>query len=209
MQNFKGDAKELKMQAVAGSILDTTDIALDEFYLSGFDCDAFILTLYDDNRMPFSERIPRDAFASFIKQAMSQFPFTGTFESYLFILRGIFGSESEIFFDVPSPGNLEIEVNAVSALEFDFVARELVDSEYVFYNMVDYDDNQLVFRGIAGIETASELELLFSEIMPAGINPDIGLTFYSFFTFLAWDDDGEYDMVDHLDNSIIFREIGG
>lgn len=209
-QKFKGDATELKMVAVADPIFDLTNASLDEFYAEGYNCDQFLLMLYDESRMPFSERVNRETFVSFIKEALVNFPFTGIFESYLFILRSIFGSLSEIEFVVPTPGTLEINVNAISSLEFEFVAREFVDGAYVFYNIVDYDDNILVFRGIAGIDTEYELSLLFSEIMPIGINPDISLTFYSYFSFIA-EESGPtfYDMIDDDNNNIIFREIGG
>jgi hypothetical protein len=208
-QNFKGDATELKMRAIAEPLLDLTDLALNSFYQDGFDCSPFLLMLYDEKRMPFSERIPRAAFVDFVKEALKNFPVTGTFESYLFVLRSIFGLASEINFIVPDPGKLEIDIAAISNTEFDFIAREFTGGMFTFFDMVDSEGNILTFRGVPGIDTEYELNLLFSEIMPAGITPTIALTFYGYYDFIAYDDDGIYDMVDYFANQLIFREIGG
>lgn len=209
-QKFKGDALEVKMRAVAEPLFDITNIALDEFYENGFDAAPFLLMLYDEDRVPFSERIPRAAFVDFIRQALINFPVTGTFDSYLFVLRSIFGADTEIFFDVPDPGKLSIDVGALTNSEFDFVAREFIDGEYVFYEMVDYDLNILTFRGLPGIETEYELNLLFSEIMPCGISPDITLQFVSRSFWIA-EEPGDmfFDMIDSAYNNIIFYEVGG
>lgn len=209
VQNFKGDAIELKMQSVASPVFDQTSASLDDFYAGGFNCDEFLLMLYDDNRMPFSERVNRVTFVQFIKKALENFPFTGTFEAYLFVLRSIFGDLSEIDFDVPSPGKLAISVNAVSSLEFDFIAREFIAGTYEFFDVVDYAGNILTFRGIAGIDTEYELNLLFSEIIPAGITPDIALTFYTNSFWVSEESSVFYDMTDDAGNNIVFREIGG
>jgi hypothetical protein len=176
-QKFKGDALELKIEAIGNPLFDVLDGALQDFYLNGFECNAFILMLYDEKRIPFWNRITRASFVSFIKETFKNFPFIGTFEVYLFILVAIFGPDAEIEFAIPDPGKLSITVNAVADLEFDFVVREFVDGEYVFYNLVDDDGDQIIFIDVLGINTEYELKLLFAEIMPCGISPDITLGF--------------------------------
>ena len=210
-QNFKGDPTELKMQAVVDPLLDVTDVSLDEFYSDGFESTPFLLAMYDDKRMPFSDRINRDAFVDFVKQAFKNFPVTGTFESYLLLLSQIFGSNSEVVFSVPAAGKLGIDIAAISSSEFDFIGREFVGGVFSYFDMIDSDGNILTFRGVPGIDTEYELALLFSEIMPAGIFPIISLSFYGYYFFVA-DADGDdtlYDMVDYNGDQIIFREIGG
>lgn len=211
-QNFKGDATELKMQAVAKPLFDLTNSALNEFYENGFDCTPFLLMLYDEKRVPFSERIPRNAFVDFIKEALKQFPFTGTFESYLFVLRSIFGELTEVFFDVPAPGKLEIDIGAVANSEFEFIGREFVDGSYSFFNIVDHEGNLLIFRGIPGIDTEYELTLLLSEIIPVGIVPTISLQFFTRSDWIAEEIVEEesvfYNIVDHNNNQIVFYESG-
>jgi hypothetical protein len=210
VQEFKGDATELKMRACADPLLDLTNSALDEFYENGFDAAPFLLMLYDEKRMPFSNRIPRAAFVGFIREALRLFPVIGIFESYLFVLRAIFGSDTEIFFDVPDPGKLSIDVGALSSSEFDFVAREFIDGEYVFYDMIDYDYSILTFRGLPGIDNEYDLNLLFAEIMPCGISPDITLQLITRSFWIA-EEPGDmfFDMIDDSTNNIIFYEVGG
>ncbi len=209
VQNFKGDTPEIKMLAVAEPAFDLTEGALDDFFENGPECDKFLLALYDDGRVPFSERIARDVFIPFIKKALANFPFTGTFETYLFILREIFGNETDILFDVDAPGTLSISVNAASDVVYEALGREFIDGAYEFFNIGDSDGEDLIFRGISGIDSEYELGLLFAEIMPAGIIPDIALEFFSKSIFIAEEDSSIYDVVDHLGNQIVFIEIGG
>jgi hypothetical protein len=206
-QNFKGDSKELKMQAVAGPLLDLTDVALNSFYSDGYDCNEFLLMLYDEQRMPF-QKLSRLAYIQFIKEALKRFPSAGTFEFYLFILRAIFGDLSEINFELTDPGKISIEVNATSRLEYDLIAREFIDGSYVDYELIDYNFDILTARGLAGIENEYQLGLLFSEILPCGIYPEISLTFYERSVFIGEDGDGIYDVLDNSFNQIIFVEIG-
>lgn len=205
-QNFKGDATELKMQAVGDPLFEVTDTALDEMYSEAFDAAPFLLAMYDDGRMPFSQRINRDTFVEFIRQALSNFPFTGTFEVYLTILRAIFGEESEIRFYVDTAGALEIDVEAVADATFTFFGREFIDGAYTFFDMITQDGvDTLVFRGIIGIETEYELNLLFSELMPVGITPTITL---GFFEISDWVDDEDNFIEDDDRLGIIFIEGG-
>jgi hypothetical protein len=205
VQNFKGDAIELKMQEVANPLFDLTNIALDEFYEGGFEANEFLLMLYDESRMPFSERINRDAFVPFVKQALINFPVIGTFEVYLFILVSIFGADSEIRFYVTDAGKLEIDVEAATNSEFTFIGRQFVDGSYEFFDMIDSEGDTLILRGVAGIDTEYELNLLFSEIMPAGITPAITLGFFDISDFV--DDDDDF-ITDDDDTGIIFVEGG-
>ena len=205
-QNFKGDPTELKMQAVGDPLFDLTETALDEFYADGFDAAPFLLLMYDDGRMPFSERINRDAFVDFVRQALKNFPFTGIFEVYLSVLKSVFGQQTEIRFYIDTPGALTIEVMAVANTEFHFIGRNFLGgSNFETFNVTDSDGNQLVFRGVPGIDTEYELNLLFSELMPCGITPEIIL---SFVEISDWAIDGSDDIVDDDDNGIIFIEGG-
>jgi hypothetical protein len=196
------------MKAVVDPLFDMTSFVLDDFYVNGFDSNAFLLMLYDTNRIPFSQRINRLAFVDFIKESLKNFPVTGSFESYLFVLGAVFGS-SDFLFTVPAPGKLSIDVLAISNADFDFIGREFIDGAYEFFEMIDYDNKILGFRGVPGIDTEYALNLLFSEIMPAGIYPDISLNFISKFEFIGYDGSGIYDMIDSLGNQIIFVEVGG
>lgn len=207
-KNFKGDASELKMRASAEPAFDLTGQALDQFYESGAESSAFLLMLYDEGRMPFSNRINREVFVTFIKQALANYPSTGTFEAYLFVLREVFGAESDFLFEVPAPGKLNISVNAVSDIVFGFLVREYSDGILSTFTLTTSDDEELLFRGLSGIENEHQFNLLFSEIMPAGIFPTLSLEFFSKSDFIGEDDDGIFGIITYADDSIIFVETG-
>lgn len=208
-QTFKGDILEQKFIDAGTAAFDSCSISLDEYFEDGYQSADFLLMLYDAGRMPFSDRVPRESFVSFIKQAIPNFPVTGTFEAYLFIIRSIFGDASLIQFDVPAPGKLEMVVNAEAALAFDWQARQIEDGSYVYYDMQTNDFELLQFRGISGIDSEAELKQLLAELIPAGISPDITLTFFTLSMFVAEDNLGNLDsVVDDLGNQIVFYETG-
>jgi hypothetical protein len=207
IQSYKGDETELKYQGAAESLLDTISGSLDEFYAGADTTDDFLLMLYDEGRVPYSKRIKREAFVKFFKGALDNFPFIGSFDSYIFILKEIFGEDVDLFFEVSAPGKVSIGVNTAGDLLFDFVGRELIAGEYEYFNISTSDGDDLVFNGFSGIETEAELNLLFSEIMPAGIVPTISLEFYSKSTFYGSEGSDVFDMLTSFDDNIIFIEV--
>lgn len=205
-EKFKGDATEIKFDNAGKVVMDQVGVSLDEFYAQGYDANPFILMLYDEGRVPFADRINRQAFVAFYKEVLKQFPVIGTFDTYVFILHAIFGSDAELDFDVDNPGQLSIDINTASSVEYDFIGR---DADGNTFEVTDQDGLVLSFRGLSGIETPYELELLFSEIMPYGISPTISLSFYERFTFVAEQADESLDeVIDHLGNNIVFTEVG-
>lgn len=202
-QKFKGDPTELKYEAAAKPAIDVADAGLDQFLDQGYDASPFLLMLYDEGRMPFSDRVPRDSFVEFIREALDRFPFTGTFESYIFILEAIFGSGSGVIFDVPAPGKIEMLVNASSSIEFGLQIKEIVEGVAVISDLIDSEGNILTARGISGIDSEFELQTLLAELIPAGIFPDITLAFFALYNFV---DDDDNSIVDHLGNQIVFIE---
>lgn len=205
MKLFKGNADEVKVIDAVGPVFDSTSAALDEMFANSADSSAFILMLYDNGLVPYSNRIKREAFVNFYRQALLNFPVIGTFDSYLFILGSIFGFESEIFFDSPTPGTLEITLNIVNELTFDFIGS---DSSGEFLIGTQDDLDTLAFRGISGFETDHDVELLFSELVPVGIVPTYAINFYEYSNFIAYDSLGVYDVIDESGNQIVFYEIG-
>ncbi len=209
VQNYKGDETELKYSAAAAPVLDVISGSLDEYFLNGDLTDQFLLMLYDENRVPYSKRIKREVFAQFIKGAFESFIFMGSFESYIFILKEIFGTDSDLTFEVTAPGKLSISVNASSDITYEALARELDSGEYTFYNIATSDFDDLVFKGIAGIENEADLALLFSEVLPGGIVPTMSLDFFLKSYFYGQDDDGVFDIITSFSDNIIFFEVSG
>ncbi len=191
------------MEAAASTAISIASISKDQFFANGGDATPFLLMLYDQGRMPFSDRVPRESFVEFIREALARFPFTGTFESYIFILEKIFGAGSGVIFDVPAPGKLDMLVNAAASIEFDFIVREFISGEYVISNLVDDQDNQITASGISGIDSEYELKTLLSELIPAGIFAEVTLAYFALYNFV---DDEDNSIIDHLDNQIVFIE---
>jgi hypothetical protein len=157
--------------------------------------------------MPFSARVPREAFVSFIRQAIPNFKFTGTFESYLFILNSIFGSAVEVLFTIPAAGRLQIEVNAGGAtVDFDWIAKRFEDGGFVLDNLVTSDGDQLILASIVGIETEGQLQALFDELIPAGIQTEITLNFFQLSQWITKGLDQDYTMVARNLDEIVFYE---
>jgi hypothetical protein len=204
-QYFKGDETEIKMHDAAAPAFDLCDAALEAFYSGAYTANDFLLSLYDQGRMPFSARVPRAAFVDFYKQALVNFPVTGTFEAYIFIIRSIFGETTEIQFEVPAAGKLNILVDAAASTEFGWQVKEYSGGEYVYSDMVTLDDQELQFRGISGIENEAQLNALLSELIPAGIFPTVTFQVFDISNFV--DFDGE-SILDYLDNEIVFFETG-
>jgi hypothetical protein len=204
-QLFKGDPTENKFENAARPAFDACAQTKQQFYDAGYTTADFLLMLYDAGRMPFSQRVPREAFVSFIRQAIPNFPFTGTFESYMLILTGIFGGAVEVLFTIPAEGRLQIEVNAGGAtVDFEWVAQTFVDGGFVIDQIVASDGDQLVLSSIVGIETEGQLQALFDELIPAGIQTEITLNFFQLFQWIT-DPDGETIVAQNGDE-IVFYE---
>lgn len=202
-QTLKGDPIELQMIAAASPAFDLCSASLDSFYDGSLTASPFLLMLYDQGRMPFSERVPRDSFVAFLSQALAYFPFTGTFESYLFILQAVFGDGSGVQFDVPGPGQISMLVNAASSLEFSFAATEFVDGAFVDSDLVSWDGEILIFTSVSGINSQYALSQLMAELIPAGIFPSLTLSFFTLSDFISSDGSS---VVDVSGNQVVFIE---
>lgn len=202
-QKFKGDAIELQMEAAGSPAFDSCDLALDEFFENCYDASDFLLALYDSGRMPFSDRVPRDSFVDFIRNALPNFPVTGSYESYIFIVNAIFGAGSGIYFDPPVAGKLSMLVNAAASLEFGAVAREFSGVAYDYFDLITMDGDGLQFRGVSGIDSEPKLKALLAELIPGGISPTITLDFFALYSFEA---STVELIIDHLGNQIVFFE---
>ena len=205
-EKFKNDPPELKMELSAKPAFDLCSAALDDFYAGKYEASPFLLMLYDEGRMPFSTRVPRDSFVDFIKEALKRFPFTGTFETYLFILKKIFGEESVVLFEVPAPGKLEISVSGAATIQYDFTVREFIDGAFLDSQIVDGDGDTITFTGISGIDSEYKLKQLLAEIIPGGIFPTVTLDIFTLSDFVADEGGDPIQILDSDGNQIIFIE---
>lgn len=205
-QYFKGDSNELAIEAAGLPAFDACSVELDSFFENCYEAADFLLMLYDAGRMPFSQRVGRDDFVTFLNKAMPNFPVTGTFEAYILLLSAIFGELSLIEFDVTDPGKISILVNASDAILSTAIARELDGGDYIDSPLVTDDDENIVYVSIPKIDSEDKLKKLLSEIIPAGIVADIQLSFFTISFFVADESGFLNPIIDSDGNNIVFFE---
>lgn len=176
MQYFKGDALELKMIACAQTIIDQISDQKTLFFDNAYESYPLGDVLFDTGRSPLSNAIPRTIFRESFNQIFTSFTVAGSFDSYIDVFTKIFGDTVEITFTIPNPGELNIDIVADGVLISDFIARTIVADAYVNDNVVDDEDDQIVFQTVKGFESQYELEQMLKKMVPAGIYTEITLT---------------------------------
>jgi hypothetical protein len=185
-QFFKGDATELKYYNSGVEISNQLSGQKDLFYEDAYACFILGELLYDNDYAPLARAIPRAIFRESFATVFEAFLTAGSFESYLTVFRNIFGDDVEVEFVAdnlttpPDPllgaGRLQINIVAAGFQLSDFVAREIENDAYVFYDIVDDEDDEIVFQTVKGFESQYELEQMLFEMVPAGIFTEITLT---------------------------------
>jgi hypothetical protein len=176
MQNFKGDAVELKFRAVAEGVGNPLSLQKELFFEDAYNSQDLGGVLYDNDLAPLSNAIPRDIFKESFSTIFDQFLAAGTAESYLFVFRKIFGEDVEVTFTVPDPGKLQIDISAVGIELSNFGARRIEDNAYVIDELVDDEGDFIALQTIKGFQSEYELEQMLFEMVPAGIYTEINLT---------------------------------
>lgn len=176
MQYFKGDELELKFEASGKPILDSLSAQKSMFFSDAYVCFKLGELLYDMARAPLANAIARDIFRESFSTIFESFSVAGSFESYLTVFRNIFGEDVDVQFTVPGPGKLQIDIIAAGVQISDLVARSIVNNAYVFDEVIDYDEDNIVVQGIKGFQSQYELEQMLYEMVPDGIYTIITLT---------------------------------
>lgn len=176
MQNFKGDATELKFREVHETVGGDLSTQKSLFFEDAYECAELGSVLYDSKLAPLTNAIPREIFRTSFATIFNQFLEAGSAESYIYVFKKIFGDDVDITFTVPAPGKLTIEIEAQNIEESLFVTRYVVDNAYVFDEIIDDEGDNIVFQTIVGFQSQYELEQMLFEMVPAGIFTTITLT---------------------------------
>lgn len=132
--------------------------------------------LWNLDRDPLVGVVTKEVFRSSFPAIHELFTRPGTFEFYLSVFRKIFSADVDIEFEIPGPGQLVINVSAITYENFGILTREIVDDVYVYSNLVTSDLNEpIVGQGVVGIKTQAEMEGLISEISAYGVYTEINL----------------------------------
>lgn len=170
-QRFKeNDENELIMINLALPTLAALGVARDDMEVGAFECFKLGGVLWDLGRDPMADVITRELFASSFFAIHQLFTRPGTYEFYLEVFRAVFGPDVDVEFVNPDPGVLEINIDAEDLTTFRLQARQIVDGEYVYYDLVTSDGGDFIMgQGTSGARTQAEIDALINEISPNGI----------------------------------------
>jgi hypothetical protein len=177
VQKFKeSDALEEKFYQAGLEAMETIGSQRDQFFSGAYETYALGEMIYDTGRSPLSNAIVRTIFRETFKEIFDAFIAGGTFEAYLTVFRKIFGEDVIVEFTVPEPGKLNIDITATGLEVYDLLSRYIVDNEYFFDEVINYDSDNIATQGVKGFETQYEVEQMLRELIPAGIFTAISLT---------------------------------
>lgn len=167
-QAFKdSSALESRVAQTFETIQNKLSLDRDAFYAGAYTAEPLGDVFQNLNADPLARVLSPEVYRSSFPAIHDLFTRPGTFEYYLAVFRKIFGSNVVVEFTIPSPGVLDINVEAAELQLADFLAREIVDDEYVYHEVIDQDGNNLVFQGLFGIKTQPEMDLLINELAPS------------------------------------------
>ncbi len=176
MQAFKeNDATEAKVRAVFHDVFSAVGAQKDAFYNGAYTAYALGDVLAATGE-PIAGVIPLSIFRTSFPMIHQVYTRPGTFDFYLELFKKVWGDDADIQFTVPGPGQLQIDIVALSAARYQAVARIIEDNEYVRYNLQTQDGENLIFLGTAGLQTEREAENLVRELHPEGVWVTINLS---------------------------------
>lgn len=177
MQYFKGDADELKMDAVSEPIITDLSLQRSLFFAGAYETAPLGDLIFDNNLSPLANAIPRAIFRLAFKEIFEAFIDVGTVEAYITVFKKIFGDNVGLTFTVPAPGKLNVVILAQGFELNTFVARYIANNAYVFDEVVTWDGDNIAFQTLQGLTSEYEVEQMLFEMVPAGIFTTITLTF--------------------------------
>src|SRR5690606_25522716 len=97
------------------------------------------------------------------------------YEFYLEVFRPIWGDDVVVEFVNDDPGVLLINITAGATSLDNFAAREIISGVYEYTDIIDHDDNEIMFQVLKAIKNQRELDSLINELSPVGIIVDATL----------------------------------
>lgn len=169
-QAFKpNDEVETKWNASFAPTDAAIQTALDDFEDGAVECAELGDVLFELEADPMAGVLSQEIYRTSFPAVHQLYTRPGTFEFYLELFRAIWGEDVEIEFEVPAPGKLLINITAATVELQGFLARQIVDNAYVYHNVVDHVGDNLVFQGLQGIKTQSEVDAIMRELGVAGV----------------------------------------
>jgi hypothetical protein len=116
-------------------------------------------------KVPASVAMPLSEWRQSFNHIIQSFRLSGTIESYITMMEGLFGSEVVTTFVIPAPAELEvtIDISETSGVEKNnWVTNNAID-------MVDDSGNNLVFCRVLGTIDEAALTAILQATTPVGI----------------------------------------
>lgn len=176
MQTFKGDGVELNFYEVGRELFDELSFQRDIFFNEAYECYELGQMIWENQFSPLANAIRDEVFRASFSSIFESFTFAGSLESYLTVFRNVFGDDVDVTFTVPDPGKLQIDIVASSVQLDVFISRYIENNEYFFDEMIDDENDTIVFQSFKGLESEYELNQILFEMVPAGIYTEITLT---------------------------------
>jgi hypothetical protein len=176
MQFFKGDETEIKFYESGRELLQNLSNEKTSFFNQAYFCYLLGDVIVEDIRSPLARAVPQEIFRAVFPGIFEAFVLGGTAEAYIEVFKFIFGPDADVEFTVPGPGELEIDIEVSGVDIFDLIARNIVNSEIFFDDLVDHEGDTIAAQIFKRFVTQYELEQVLFELVPAGIFTDIDLT---------------------------------
>ncbi len=177
LQAFKeNDLTETKVVNSFLPGLTILGIDRDTFFDQAFEAFPLGDVLYALDRAPLVGALTPENFRQSFFAIFSLFKRAATFELYLEVFRAIWGNDVDVTFSIPGNGKLHIDIDALSIIKENFIARRIEDDAYIYEEVIDHDGDNIAFREALGIKTQDETDALIFELSAAGVYTTTTLT---------------------------------
>lgn len=176
-QFFKStDEVERKFYRVAENMIDLLNAQRGLTFGLAYEAEPLGDALWNLKAAPLTRSVKQNIFRQVFNTIFNNFLTAGNPEAYLSIFRQIFGETVDVQFTIINPGHVKIDIVTDSVDISDWQARELDENTFLFFDIVDDVDDEIVFQTLAGFETPREVEVLLFELTPYGIFTEFTLT---------------------------------
>lgn len=171
IQPFKEtDELEATVTSVFVPSIDAFEADLLAFFENIYTCRPLGEILFANKNNPLVNVVPEEVFVTSYPTIFEFFKRPLGYESWLTLLRKIFGEEVEIEFDVPEPGILVINIGALVIENADALARVIEDGQYGYDEIITQpDSDNLAFQAPQGL-TQQELDALINSLPIFGVS---------------------------------------
>lgn len=170
-QAFKGDEIETKISGAAADVFRRLSEDLQAWLGGAYKGEGLGALLYDNRLTDIAGKISRQVFIDNYGAILEQWEYPGTLESYLYVLRSVFGPDVQVTFTPLAPGALGIEVRAYKNKTLRWLGRV----EEIWRRMSTDVGVGICFVTPVTILGAAQVMAVLETLIPAGIYVELNL----------------------------------